>query len=125
MLISVLILAVTLIITLGTVALFSGEISISGEVGRSVIAIYAADAGMECFLYKERRDPDQECLSRNDGTEFTDGSGMEYVPDNFKVVKTDTLGRAYAVIKSIGVFGATRRSLEVKYCEAAECTIGP
>ena len=54
LLLTLLIMAAVLSIAFGLSKLSLGEIKISRDVGRSLIAYYAAEAGVECQMYDDR-----------------------------------------------------------------------
>jgi hypothetical protein len=54
-LLSVLLLSILLVIGLGVSALMLQQIKLSGQIGKSVVAFYAADSGAEKCLYDVRQ----------------------------------------------------------------------
>ena len=54
LLLTILIMAAVLSIALGLSKLSLGEIKISRDMGKSLIAYYAAEAGVECQMYVDR-----------------------------------------------------------------------
>ncbi len=54
---AVLIASIALSVGVGIFSLLFGEIQVSGTARDSVVAFYASDAGMECALYWELKDP--------------------------------------------------------------------
>lgn len=115
---SVLVLWMLLAIALGIATLFIGELRISGDVAASVTALYAADSGIECFLFENRI-----VLSAACGTLTTAICDPALVPDaallnggiygKVKEVKTGTL----CELEATGTFQGSSRGLEVRYGE--------
>ncbi|MDP3794959.1 MAG: hypothetical protein Q8R13_03460 [bacterium] len=110
LLLSVLVLSIILTIALGVTTIFIGELRLSGGVSQSVTAFYAADTGIECFLYQERVNPALPC----DGAgRFTVSGSLEF-QNAQKLYDTD--GRT-AILRSSGIYNMVSRGLEVRYLE--------
>lgn len=115
---SVLVLWMLLAIAFGIATLFIGELRISGDVSASVIALYAADTGMECLLFENRLIRPTAC-----GIATTALCDPSLVPDaallnmavyaKMKEVKTGSI----CEIQTTGTFRETNRGLEVRYGE--------
>lgn len=104
-LLTVLILSGILIIGLAVASLMMAEIKMAGQVGQSVPAYYAADAGAERGLY--------EVLNKT-GPIYNNGQGQNLVS-----VTLDN-GASYEVIwdggaklTSLGKYQQTRRKIEI------------
>ena len=106
-LLAVLLLAELSVIGLGIAALTIKQIRMSGQVGQSVVAYYAAEAGAEKCLYQVRKSTEEGCDDTGQISE-TVGSGdyqASYIAD---YNGSDT-------ITSIGQFESTNRKVELTW----------
>lgn len=103
---SVIIMTVLLAIALGTSSIFLGQVDIMRDLGYSVIAFYAADAGIEMILM-DRNSP-------SDVPETALSNGATY---QVFVEPTGSGGclASYFCIKSIGSYKETSRAIEITY----------
>lgn len=109
LLLSVLALSIILVIALGVATIFIGELRISGGVSQSVTAFYAADAGIECFLFQERIRSATPC----NGPGYFTVLSLHY-KNAEKLYDAD--GRT-AILRSSGTYNTVNRGLEVRYLE--------
>jgi len=108
-LLSLLVLSGLLIIGSGVSYLMIGQIKMSGEAGRSVVALYAADAGAEECLFQVRTET---------GPCYTLGSITDTIgEDGFEAVYTVTYDDSVSpvLIRSLGQFGEVSRKLELEF----------
>jgi hypothetical protein len=103
-LLGILILSVLLVIGLGISLLMSKQIKVSGQVGQSVVAFYAAEAGAERCLYLVRKVDGGVDYSLSGTLDFN--SNAQYTTQY--LAGSDT-------ITSSGQFGSASRKLEVKW----------
>jgi hypothetical protein len=106
-LLAVLTLSFVLSISLGVSAILMSQMKMLGEVGYSVIALYAADSGIERALLKRSEPEGIPETELPNGAKFevrVTESGQENCPDGIKFC-----------IKSIGEFNGVRRAIEIKY----------
>jgi len=102
-LLSILILSVVLVIALGISFLMLQQIKMSGQIGHSVVAFYAAEAGAERCLYEVRKNGASSCP-------FSD------VPLDFNSnAKYSTSYNGLNTITSIGQFFGTSRKVELTW----------
>lgn len=98
--IAVLTVLTTVSLTLVTISI--SQIKVVWTVGNSVLAFYAADAGMEQALYRIRKEANFD----NFQDSFANGSSFAVVID---------VGEEETTIESTGAFRDTKRALEAKY----------
>ena len=103
---SVLLLSVILLIALGVSSLMIAQLKMSGQVGYSVVAFYAAEAGAERCLYEVRKSGAGSCP-------FTDVQ-LETVSPFDNVFYTVTYNGS-DTIKSIGQYLGTSRKVELTW----------
>ncbi len=105
---TLLILGIILATCLGVVNLMLKEIKISSNIGYSVTAYYAAEAGIEKTLYNARKGsgPVESCetLSIDPTCTFLVRIAQIGIPPDIPYI-----------IKSVGNFKKTRRGVEVQY----------
>lgn len=99
MLLSLMILTGTFAIGLGVAVLLLNEIRLSRQSLDSTKAIYAADLGLECELYKYYRNPEFSC------------SGIQLL--NNTSFTSRTVGGAATTSQAIGISRGIRRGLEL------------
>lgn len=104
MLISVLIVGGIMAAAIAVSFVFLLEIRLARQTPDSVKAIYAADAGIECSLYKYFKSPEQICDSA--AVIFWNGASFE--------ARTETAPGTATTSVSIGESNEVRRSLEVE-----------
>lgn len=113
-LLAVLLLAELSVIGLGIATLTVGQIKMSGQVGQSVVAYYAAEAGAEKCLYQARKGT-EGCASvggQISGNLTGDLSEATYEAEgNGEVGVYPTHG----TITSIGQFESTNRKVELTW----------
>ena len=102
-LLSVLILSIVSVITLGISFLMLQQIKMSGQVGHSVVAFYAAEAGAERCLYEVRKNGASSCPFSDVSLDFN--SNAKY---------SASYNGSNAVI-SIGQFFNTSRKVELTW----------
>lgn len=101
LLLTLLITAAILVIAFGVSRISIGEIKLTRDISKSVIAYYGADSGIERALYEERV-----------------GGGVSGVPDCSVLLGN---GSSYgiqvqgSIIKSIGCYKDIRRAIEVSF----------
>lgn len=98
----ILIMGVILAIALGISAIFVQEIQMMREVGYSVIAFYAADAGIEKVLTSNPPHPLSEVLE----------NGAKY---EVSVKRQGANCTASFCLKSTGSYKTVKRAIEVRY----------
>jgi hypothetical protein len=102
---TVLFLAMVLSTGLGIANLMLKEIKISSNIGYSVPAYYAAEAGIEKILYNDRKvdggisEGDKENENLSTGSEF----------------EVEVMGLDPTIIKSVGTYSGVKRGVEVTY----------
>jgi len=102
-LLGVLLLSVLIVIGLGISLLMFRQVELSGEVGRSVVAFYAAESGTERCLYEVRKNAASSCP-------FAD------VPLDFNSqARYTTSYNGSDTITSIGQFMDTNRKVELSW----------
>ena len=107
------IMTVLLAIALGLSSIFLGQAKMTQEMGYSVVAFYAADAGIErTLMNKESPGNISDYLDLNN-------NGVQDDNDSFySVIVTPSGGSCTAsnyCIKSIGGYQETRRAIEIEY----------
>ena len=102
-LLGILLLSVLIVIGAGISFLMLRQVRLSGEVGRSVVAFYAAESGAERCLYEIWKNATSSCP-------FTDIS-----LDFDKQAKYTTSYDGSGTITSIGQFKDTNRKVEVSW----------
>lgn len=120
---AILIMAVLLAIALGITTILIGQIKISREIENSVVAIYAADTGIEHILYEEK-------LCRKSGCPAYCKSICSGLPETYTIGVPDPIlldnGATYSVtvnygtengeekvqFKSIGEYKGVKRAIE-------------
>jgi hypothetical protein len=102
-LLAVLLLSILLVIGLGISLLMLQQIKMSGQVGRSVVAFYAAEAGTERCLYEVRKNGAVSCPFTNVSLDFDSNA------------KYTTSYNGSDTITSIGQFKDTSRKIEVSW----------
>lgn len=110
-LLSLLVLSGLLIIGSGVSYLMIGQIKMSSEAGRSVVALYAADAGAEKCLYQIRKEEGVGCdgLAKN----ITGTVGDEGFEADYDTTYYDAESPVH--IRSLGQFGEVSRKLELEF----------
>jgi len=101
---------ILLAIALGVSTIFLGQVKSIREMGYSVIAFYAADAGIEEVLV-DRANPNSSC------TELSPcdlDNGAQYY---LNIVDGDdpNCDANYYCIKSVGVYKEIKRAIEISY----------
>ena len=120
---TVLITSVILGIGLGISAILARQIKILREVGNSVVALYAADSGVEQVLYQDSKAcrspncsttaPLPYCTSNCSGLKTGFSTTTILANDAVCNVSFSTTSEGDSIIKSIGIYKNTRRGLEV------------
>lgn len=105
---SVIIMTIMLAIALGTSSIFLGQLDVMRGLGYSVIAFYAADAGMEKALM-QRAAP-----FLLDGYSATLSNGASYAISVISPGSGGCTASNYC-IKSIGSYKKTNRAIEISY----------
>jgi len=100
---SVMLLSVILVITSGIAGLMLNQIIASKHIGHSVVALYAAESGIERCYYDSRRDYAASCAYIDIPLDF-DSNATYTVDDN-----------SFPPMDSIGNFYDTNRKLEVTW----------
>ena len=100
---AVVILAILTSTVLGLVVLLTDQIKIFSSLGDSVIAFYAADAGVEHSLYNFRR-------GENPNVQNTPGELSYGVQE-----ATYTVEKKGSIITSQGTYKETTRAIEISY----------
>jgi hypothetical protein len=103
---AIMVMTILLAIALGLSAIFLGQTKTIKEMGNSVIAFYAADAGIEKILVV-RDNPDGQTPDYYSGTLDNGATYQIFV----------TVGGACPnyCIKSVGSYKETRRAIEITY----------
>ncbi|PIR89876.1 hypothetical protein COS93_01440 [bacterium (Candidatus Gribaldobacteria) CG07_land_8_20_14_0_80_33_18] len=99
----IVILTVSMTVILGLVVLLIGEIQIISPLGDSIVAFYAADAGIEHSLYNLRKEPY--------GTGIVTGELI--IRDNLKASYTVSVEGSKHI--SYGNYKETNRAIEIEY----------
>ncbi len=100
---SVLLLSVILVITSGISSLMLNQIMASKQIGHSVVALYAAESGVERCYYDFRREGAANCLYIDIPLDFN--SNAKYTVDD----------NSFPPINGTGNFYSTNRELEVNW----------
>lgn len=101
LLLTLLIMAAILVIAFGVSRLSIGEIKLSRDISRSIIAYYAADAGIERAVYEERIE-----------------GGASDIPDcSIELGNGSSYGIQVQgnIIKSIGCYKDISRAIEISF----------
>jgi len=117
---AIVIMTVILAIGLGTSTILIGQLKISRGIENSVVALYAADTGIEHILYEERLCRTAPCLDGCNGIFPDICLGL---PDGYETSSTLLSGEASYVVstkiegdeikfKSIGGYKGTKRAIE-------------
>lgn len=101
LLLTLLITAVILVIAFGVSRLTLGEIKLTRDISKSIIAYYGADSGIERAVYEER--VGGGAVARGDCSVSLD-NGSSY---GIRVQGS--------IIRSIGCYGDIRRAIEVSF----------
>jgi len=107
--IATLLLSVLLVIGLGVAILMLQQIRMSGQVGQSVVAFYAADAGAEKCIYQIRKETTTGCDDTGQISE-TIGSGTYQASYTANYIRN-----GLDTITSIGQFLVTNRKVELTW----------
>lgn len=110
---SVVIIAIVLGIVLGTSSILVVQIRIVRDMGSSVIAIYAADTGIERALKQIRIDGNFEAIGSSQYPE-TVGNAQYWVEEPVDGSNEDCDALNYC-IKAIGKYANVQRAIEVKF----------
>jgi len=106
LLFAVIILSIVLLIAVFIVNVVVTQLKLAGDINNSVAAIYAADAGVECQLYKIRQSVSLNCYT----------SGGQITMSNGAAISTTVTGSApNFTVKSLGSFRDVRRQFEVSF----------
>jgi len=100
---AVLLLSILLVIGLGISVLMLQQMRLSGQAGRSVVALYAADAGAERCLYEVRKNEAVSCPFIDVTLDFSSQATYTVVYDGV------------STITSIGKFRGTSRKVELTW----------
>lgn len=112
---AVAIIAIILGIVLGTSSILITQIRIIRDTGNSVLAIYAADAGIEKTLFEIRKgDVDLNNPSKIEGS-LLNGSQYEIFPDDIQTSGTGDCEASYLCIRAIGKYSNVQRAIEVEF----------
>ncbi len=103
---TVLFLAMVLSTGLGIANLMLKEIKISSNIGYSVPAFYAAEAGIEKILYIDRKVDGGISIGDNKNEDLSTGSKFEA-----EVIQVNP----EIIIKSVGTYNGVKRGVEVSY----------
>jgi len=105
---------ILLAIVLGITTILTSEIKMIKSIGFSVVALYAADTGMERVLYEDEFCRQQlppcawpcelDCSRLSDGASFSDTIG--------EASYTATASNSATTFQSIGFYKQTRRAIE-------------
>ena len=99
-----------LAIALGISSIFLGQVKVVSGLGYSVIAFYAADAGIESILMvREDTPPSSPCTKISP---CALSNGATYYLD---IVAGGSCSAANYCIKSIGSYKGTNRAIEITY----------
>lgn len=102
------IMTILLAVALGISSILIGQIKMVREMGNSVIAFYAADAGIEEVLM-DRENPVSSCTEESPC--YLENEANYYLD----VVDGALCGAANFCIKSIGSYKETKRAIEISY----------
>ncbi len=105
---ALMIMGILLAIALGISAIFIGQTKMLKEMGDSVIAFYAADAGIEEVLSGDRNNP-------SDISETPLPNGAKYQVFVTQGGLEDCPAEKNFCIKSIGSYKETKRAIEITY----------
>ena len=107
---ALMIMTILLGIALGMNSIFLGQTKTLREMGYSVIAFFAADAGIEEVLVN-RESPSSPCI---EASPCSLDNGSEYFID-IKLYTDPACNASNYCIKSVGEYKETRRAIEIQY----------
>lgn len=115
LLLTMLILAGILAITIGIANLMITEIRLSSLTGQSVTAYYAAESGIEKALYEDRKGSYDPPAPPSGPTTLYTSTDPAYNVSVTTEEDSETPGNMIVTYKSIGSYKKTNRSIEVDY----------
>ncbi len=112
---AVAIITIILGIALGVSSILIGQIKIIKEMGNSVLAVYAADAGMEKVLFEIRAKGIHPNNFIKKNNKLSNDSEYEIDPKNIRIAGEDECEAANFCIKTIGEYRGVQRAIEVEF----------
>lgn len=109
---ALLILSAVLAMSAAIMSLMIGEFKISGDVQKSMMAIYAADAGLEAALYETRKNNN---FGRIDCSGLGALSCSVSIDSNFTSDPPCNTGTSCTQIKSTGTNSGFNRKIQASY----------
>ncbi len=106
---ALMVMSILLAVALGVSSILIGQTKTLREMGYSVMALYAADAGIEEILLN-RSNPISSCL---EASPCQLGNGAEYYLD-IRAAGLNCAAPHYC-IKSIGAYKEVKRAIEISY----------
>lgn len=101
---AILVMSILLAVAIGTAAILLNQIKMIRSMGDSVVALYAADTGIERVLYYN---PDPEVVVSDNLDNNSTYSAKKVLPNGTTCIAD------YYCIKSIGTYKEVRRAIEV------------
>ncbi len=112
---AVAIIAIIMAIALATTSILITQIRIIREMSNSVLAIYAADAGMERVLFEIRvKGIHPDDINKIEET-LSNDSEYEIDPKNIQSKEEEDCDAENFCIKTIGKYRGVQRSMETKF----------
>ncbi len=112
---AVAIIAIVLGVALGTSSILISQIGMIREMSNSVLAVYAADAGMENILYRIRAEGIYPANIAKSNVQLSNNSEYEINPENIYVSGEKECEAANFCIKTIGEHKGVQRAMEVEF----------
>ncbi len=109
------IIAIVLGVALGTSSILISQIKMIREMSNSVLAVYAADAGMEKVLYKIRVKGTHLNEIEKINIQLSNDSKYEINPDNIYLAEDEECEATNFCIKTIGEYRGVQRAMEVEF----------
>ncbi len=109
------IIAIVLGIALGTSSILISQIRMIREMGNSILAVYAADAGMEKVLHKIRIEGIHPVDIEKTNIQLSNDSEYKINPENIYVVGEGECEAENFCIKIIGEYSGVQRAMEVEF----------
>lgn len=114
---TVVILGTTLGIVLGISSLVMRQVMTVSGLGESVIALHAADSGIELLIYQIRQDAYvPECSGGSPPCQIKDITLDEFAEENLSYqLYLQSIEPPNLIIRSLGQYRQTRRAIEVNF----------
>ncbi len=112
---AVAIITIVLGVALGTSSILISQIRMIREMGNSVLAIYAADTGMEKVLHDIRVEGIHPKDIEKRNVQLSNNSEYEINPENIYTSEDEECEAENFCIKTIGEYRGVQRAMEVKF----------